>query len=202
MPCDNDVRTRLGGRDSNAFLVAIIGRLDPGKGVHIAITAVAALRRQGMNVHLAIVGSPGEDSGDYASQMRVLAHKRLADSHTFIEHAADVAALLGAVDAVVVPSVDEPFGLIALEAQSAGVPVVVSDSGGLPEFVHDNRDGLVVRTGDTESFAAALRRLIDDAPFRERLAKAARDNAEESHRSDKRAESILDVYVRAIRGAA
>jgi glycosyltransferase involved in cell wall biosynthesis len=80
--------------------------------------------------------------------------------------------------------------------------VVVSDSGGLPEFVHDNRDGLVVRTGDTESFAAALRRLIDDAPFRERLAKAARDNAEESHRSDKRAESILDVYVRAIRGAA
>jgi glycosyltransferase involved in cell wall biosynthesis len=201
MPRDNAIRTRLGGGDSKAFLVAIIGRLDPGKGVHIAIAAVAALRQQGMNVHLAIIGSPGEDSGQYASQMRVLARDRLVDGHTFVEHAADVAALLGVVDAVVVPSVDEPFGLIALEAQAAGVPIVVSDSGGLPEFVHDNRDGLVARTGDADSFASALRRLIDDRPFRERIAVAARDNAE-SRRIDNRAESILDVYVRAIRGAA
>lgn len=78
----------------------------------------------------------------------------------------------------VVPSVwDEPYGMVAVEALTAGVPVVASAVGALPELVTDRVDGLLVPPGDRNALVVALSGLVGDAPRRERLAAAARAGA-------------------------
>jgi glycosyltransferase involved in cell wall biosynthesis len=78
----------------------------------------------------------------------------------------------------VVPSLYEPFGLVALEAMACGVPVVATAVGGLKEIVHDGESGLLVPPGDAASLARALITLLTDEPLRRRLAKGARRRAE------------------------
>ena len=71
----------------------------------------------------------------------------------------------------------EPFGLVALEAAAAGKPIVASDIGGLRDIVVDGETGLMVPPEDRPALAAAMERLISDAPLRERLGAAARERA-------------------------
>jgi len=76
--------------------------------------------------------------------------------------------------ALVVPSVwGEPFGIVVVEALAAGRPVVASAIGGIPEIVHDRREGLLVAPGDAAALTAALHTIVDDGALREALA----DNA-------------------------
>jgi glycosyltransferase involved in cell wall biosynthesis len=70
--------------------------------------------------------------------------------------------------------VPEGFGLVAVEAAAAGVPVVASRLGALPEIVSDGETGLLVRPGDADALADALRRLLDDRELRARFGMAAR----------------------------
>lgn len=199
-PRDEAFRALLSGGHPASFVCAIVGRQDPSKGLHTAIEAVAQLRDDKIDVHLALVGAPGEDSGEYASDMRQLAQQLLGSAHTFIDHVSDVPSVLRSVDAVLVPSIDEPFGLIALEAQATGLPVIASNSGGLPEFVRDRDSGLIATTGDADSFASALREVALSKANAQRLGNKARALADNSYRIQQRADAFAQVYGRAVRG--
>lgn len=83
------------------------------------------------------------------------------------------------LDVAVVPSLYEPFGLVALEALACGVPVIATITGGLKEIVVDRECGLLVPPGDTEALSRALRLLLTDEPLRQRLAAGARLRAQE-----------------------
>ena len=88
----------------------------------------------------------------------------------------DLAGLLGAADAVAVPSTrPDPFPNAALEAAAAGVPVVAAAHGGLPEMLRDGETGLLVEPGDPAALARALRSLADDPDRARRLGAAAAD---------------------------
>jgi glycosyltransferase involved in cell wall biosynthesis len=82
-------------------------------------------------------------------------------------------------DVAVVPSLYEPFGLVALEALACGVPVVASAVGGLQEIVEDGESGILVPPGDAGAIARALRELLSNESLRFRLAQGARHRAEE-----------------------
>ncbi len=86
----------------------------------------------------------------------------------------DLAALFSAADAVVVPSRYEPFGLVALEAQAAGAPLVVARTGGLADAVEDDVTGRVVAPGDVDRLAEVLATLLRDPATARRLAEAGR----------------------------
>jgi glycosyltransferase involved in cell wall biosynthesis len=83
------------------------------------------------------------------------------------------------VDVAVVPSLYEPFGLVALEALACGVPVIASAVGGLKEIVVDGECGVLVPPGDAAALARALRQLLTDDSLRQRLGVAARPRAEQ-----------------------
>jgi D-inositol-3-phosphate glycosyltransferase len=86
-------------------------------------------------------------------------------------------AIMGAADAVAVPSYNESFGLVALEAQASGTPVLAARVGGLPTAVSEGRSGLLVDSHSAEDWAGALHRMLGDAELRRRLASGARDHA-------------------------
>lgn len=79
----------------------------------------------------------------------------------------------------VVPSVYEPFGLVALESMAAGTPVVAFEMGGIPEFVDHDEEGLLVPPGDVDALAAAVDALLANETKREQLGSLARERAEQ-----------------------
>lgn len=108
----------------------------------------------------------------------------------------DVADAMAAMDAVVIPSVwEEAFPYSALEAMSAGRPIVASDIGGLPELVEDGRTGLLVPPGDAASLAHACQALAQDANLAESMGLEARERHAREFKVEHMAERIESAYV-------
>jgi glycosyltransferase involved in cell wall biosynthesis len=90
----------------------------------------------------------------------------------------DIDAYYAASDVFVLPSMfQETFGLVLLEAFSAGLPVIAFRSGGIPELVEDGKNGIVVAQGDEEALYRSMRELLLDRALRERLGAATKDVA-------------------------
>jgi glycosyltransferase involved in cell wall biosynthesis len=156
-----------------------VGRVIPEKGPDVLIRAAGLLPAG--SVEVVIVGSQGfaRDAplSPYEQELR-----RVADASGAVvrfepfvdrDHLPD---LLREAEVLVVPSTwDEPSGLTAGEGMASGLPVVVSDIGGLPDVVGD--PGILVPPGDPEALAEALRCLIDDPAERARRAAASRAHA-------------------------
>jgi glycosyltransferase involved in cell wall biosynthesis len=123
----------------------------------------------------------------------------LGERVEFLGHSDDVPALLAASDAFVLPSLFEGTPLALLEAMAAGKAVVTSAIAGVDEVVSDGETGLLVRPGDPDALAEALRRVVGDAELRARLGAAARLRAEAEHSavgSTRRVTAVYDELLR------
>jgi glycosyltransferase involved in cell wall biosynthesis len=109
----------------------------------------------------------------------------------FAGHREDVQRLLAAADIFVLPSRYEGFGLAVVEAMAAGVPVVASRVGGVPEIIRDGIDGILVPGGDAEALAGAIATLAADASVRQRLGRAGHARSQDFSR-----EKMLAAYYR------
>jgi len=96
------------------------------------------------------------------------------------------------ISVAVVPSLYEPFGLVALEAMACGVPVIATDVGGLREIVVQDESGILVPPGDAAALARAMMELLNDEPRRLRLARGARRRAE-CFSLDRRSRDLLGL---------
>ena len=174
------LRAELGLEDHRVLLFA--GRLEPLKGAETLLGAVAQLceeERFDDVVTLVI----GEDSGDGSvaggerRRLEAVAGDSGLESRVrflgAVEHE-DLADYYALADICVVPSRTETFGLVALEAQALGTPVVASAVGGLTEIIEDGETGILVADRAPQAFAAAIASLLDDATLRERMGEAAR----------------------------
>lgn len=131
--------------------LGIAGRLIPIKGGLLAIHALAKLRSQGYAAVLTVAGD-----GSLRATLEALAQRLGVAQHvTFAGLVQDMRAFFQTIDVFVHPALREPFGLVAVEAQAAGVPVVCTAVDGLPEVVADGTTGLCVKpTGDLGRHAA------------------------------------------------
>jgi glycosyltransferase involved in cell wall biosynthesis len=146
-------------------VAALVGRIHPWKGQDVLLHALAdpALARAGAVALLA--GDALSGTGREERLDALAAQLGVAGRVVRLGFREDLSDVLGAADALVVPStLPEPLGLVALEGAAAGLPVVASDAGGLPEVVEDGRTGLLVPPGDPAALAAALARLAADPP--------------------------------------
>jgi glycosyltransferase involved in cell wall biosynthesis len=190
---DPTIRRSLTG-DPHAFLVGIVGRIDPMKGIDVLVRAMAQLAGPAATARLVVVGSPGLDTGGYERSVRGEADRLLGERARFVGPTGDVPGVLRCLDVLVNASPAEPFGLTVLEAQASGVPVVAASSGGIVDFVKSDDNGLLVPPGDADALARALERLIGDPELRRRLGRRGRETAEAAHGLDHRAETLADVY--------
>lgn len=161
-------RQSLGG----GRIVLFVGRLQPLKGPDFAVRTLAALDRRlpddGVPTRLVIVGGP---SGNGIGKTDPVALRRLAATLGVADRVAvlaprgqdELAVLYRAADAVIVPSRSESFGLVALEAQACGTPVVAADVSGLRHVLGQSGGGTLVVGREPEAFAAALLGYLTDA---------------------------------------
>ncbi len=161
-----DVRARLGLGER--FVAVFTSHLIPEKGGSVAIEAIQRLSSDAV---LLVVGD-GPDAPALMAQVKAAG---LGDQVRFLDRQTDVTSYMQAADALVCPSLwAEAAGLVNMEAQACGLPVVASRIGGIPEIVEDGRTGLLVKPGDPEAMARALARLRDDPVFADQLSIAAR----------------------------
>ena len=162
----------------NPVHIATVGRLHRVKGFDLLIAAVRRLHEAGHRVRLTIAGE-GPERAMLRAAVGDLPGIELAGAMSPDE----VAQLLRAADIFAMPSVDvgsqaEGTPTAVLEAMAAALPVVVSDSGGLPQLVRDGVNGLVVPQGDVARLAEAILTLVGDAAMRRKLGDENRQLAE------------------------
>jgi glycosyltransferase involved in cell wall biosynthesis len=164
--------------------IACLSSFWEGKGQDVLLEAVAALRRDGRAVELALAGADagaGERRGQHRCALEARAGADdLAGAVRFVDDLdrAGVSALLASSHVLALPSLwGEPFALAPLEGMAHGLAVVVSDAGGSPEGLQDGVEGVVVGAGDVEAWTATLARLEADESVRHRLGAAARERA-------------------------
>jgi D-inositol-3-phosphate glycosyltransferase len=187
---------------SNARLLLFVGRLQPFKGPDVAIRALAeAVARAPeltREVVLAVVGGSaghGTDPDEVTRLMELAAAIGIADHVVFFppqphERLAD---FYSAAEAVLVPSRSESFGLVALEAESCGTPVIAAATGGLRSVVVEGQTGFLVHGHDPEDYADRILRLLADRELARRLGRAATRHAARFS-WDATAEEIRHVY--------
>jgi glycosyltransferase involved in cell wall biosynthesis len=152
------------------------GRLDwSQKGLDVLLDAMAALVRERPDIRLKIAGR-GKDGDRVAAASRRLGISPQVELLGAVGEDERDRLLSGAL-MLLMPSRFEGFGMVAAEAMAAGVPVVASDAGSLPEVVDPPSGGVLVPVGDAASLAAAARRLLDEPAERRRLSESARISA-------------------------
>ncbi|MGI9095426.1 MAG: glycosyltransferase family 4 protein [Thermoleophilaceae bacterium] len=155
-------------------LVLLVGRLVYEKGFQLALEALPGLIERVGNVRFLVAGS-----GTAEPELREQAKALGLDEHgTFLGWIGDdvLHSLYRIADLTVVPSIYEPFGLVALEAMASGCPCLVADTGGLREVVPNENVGLRFRSRDPESLGQMAERLLTDAGLRDRLVAEASEH--------------------------
>ena len=177
--------------------LVLVGRLSPRKGIDVALEAVALLRQQGRDVQVELCGSVFPGYEWYERQLRDRAARPdLAGAVIFAGYVSPTWPALARAEVALVPSRAEPFGNAAGEAQLAGRPVVVSAVQGLQEIVTDGETGLLVPPDDPAELAAAVARLLDDAPLASALAAAGRESARHRFSPQRYHAAIADLVAR------
>ena len=155
-------------------LVLLVGRLVYEKGFQLALEALPGLTARLPDVRFIVAGS-----GTHEQELRAQAHELGLDPYgTFLGWIGDdvLHSLYRIADLCVVPSIYEPFGLVALEAMASGCPCLVADTGGLREVVPNEDVGLRFRSRDPDSLARMAERILTDADLRERLVAEATEH--------------------------
>ncbi|ORV81954.1 D-inositol-3-phosphate glycosyltransferase [Mycobacterium interjectum] len=178
-------------------LVAFVGRIQPLKAPDIVLRAAAKLP----GLRIVVAGGPsGSGLASPDGLARLAGELGIADRVTFLppQSRPDLATLFQAVNLVAVPSYSESFGLVAVEAQACGTPVVAASVGGLPVAVRDGISGTLVSGHDVGDWADALNRLLRlDAPRADAMSRAAAAHAA-TFSWDNTTDALLASYRRAI----
>jgi glycogen(starch) synthase len=175
----------------NERLVLLVGRLVYEKGFQLALEALPGLIERVGDVRFIVAGS-----GTAEQELRDQATRLGLDEHgTFVGWIGDdvLHSLYRIADLTVVPSIYEPFGLVALEAMASGCPCLVADTGGLREVVPNDDVGLRFHSRDPESLGQMAERLLTDAELRDRLVAEASEHVLSFDWADV-ARQTADVY--------
>jgi glycosyltransferase involved in cell wall biosynthesis len=175
------------------LVIGAMGRMVAKKGFAEFITALALLRDRSVNF-CAVIGGEGEEAGALAAMAR---RHGLEDRISFPGWISDKAAFFRSIDIFCLPSLHEPFGIVALEAMAAGLPIVSTATEGPREILGDDVTALLAAPSNPTELADRLYSMLADGPLRQRLAQAARHHVETRYDRAKVAE-VLGKAVREV----
>ncbi len=179
------------------------GRFNTWKGPYDLVRAAADLKRRGHDFRLLMVGdedatAPAKNRVSVASLRELTAAESVGDKVIFTGFRADLPRIFAAADAYTMPTYEEPFANVFLEAMAMGRPVVALNSGGVPEAVEHGRSGLLSEPHDVGQFAANMARLITEPRLRHEMGRYGRARVEESFHARRMARDVERVYRRVL----
>ncbi len=186
----NEVRSRYGINPSDK-LILFVGRLTHQKGCEYLIRAIPLVAKY-HNARLIVVGD-GYMRGELESEASRTGEGWRIRFTGFIPDS-EVTDLMLSSDLMVIPSVYEPFGVVALEAMTADLPVVASDVDGLGEIIKHEKNGILVYPRDPASIAWGISRIMSDPQNTRKLTENASKDVEEKYTWDAIAKLTLKAY--------
>ena len=169
-----------------------VGSLIPRKGLPFLIEAAKKIVKENADTKFLIVGE-----GPLKTQMTTsLESANLSGNFKFLGNLKEdaLSAVYNCADVFVLPSIQEGQGIVLLEAQASGKPVVAFDVGGVNEAVRNGETGLLVKRGSSEELGDALLRLLSNKPLREKMGANGRGFVTENFTWDICAQKMLKVY--------
>jgi glycosyltransferase involved in cell wall biosynthesis len=192
---DHSVRVRWREQeriDPDAVLFTSVARFEPQKNPFMLLEAFSRLRDP--RARLMLIGH-GQQK---AEVIRYIQERRLESSIRMLGLRGDVPECLAASDVFVLSSNWEGNPLSVMEAMSAGLPVISTAVGGVPELVESGRSGLLVAAGDCPAFSAAMEFLLEHPETRASMSCAARAHAENAFDVDHMVRGYRDIYESAL----
>jgi glycosyltransferase involved in cell wall biosynthesis len=175
-----------------------VARLEHQKNHSMLLNAFGRAFAGEPRAHLLLVGD-----GSCRKALELRARElRLDTQIRFLGQRADVPEILRAADVLVLASHNEGNPLAVLEGMAAGLPVVATAVGGVPELIVDQQSGLLVTPDDCGQFAASMRRLFDDAQLRRTMAACSAERALQAFSAQRMAHEHMDLYERIVGGSA
>jgi glycosyltransferase involved in cell wall biosynthesis len=181
-------------RESLNFRIGMLGRIEPSKGQLLVVEALRLLKAHGNGCMLRIWGSPGPGSAAYVETIRRAAE---GVSVQILPETSDPSRIFADLDLLVVASANEGMPRVILEAFSAGVPVLASPAGGIPEIVRDGETGFLLSGRSAEHLARGLLRILRNGEDARRLvAEHARHAWEQHHTQELYRSRIADLIAK------
>lgn len=165
------------GVPDDAMLIGLFGRMEPYKGQHLFIEALAQAKRDGLNVYGLLVGHEMEPG--YSDELRSQAESLgVTERLVFRGFTKDPKPWMQSCDAILLATIEETFGLVLVEAMRAGVAVIGSNRGGVLEIIAHEKNGLLFDSGDSDSLYQQLRHYATDGEFHRTMALAGKADAD------------------------
>jgi glycosyltransferase involved in cell wall biosynthesis len=181
----------------DAPLIASVSRLFSWKGQRELLQAFAAARAQLPALKLLIVGADEREAhtGSFTEELKALAAQLGVTEHVVFTGArSDVAKIMAACDVFTLPSFEEPFGLVFLEAMAMRRPIAALDNGGTPEVVEHGKSGLLSAPYDIPAYTANILTLLGDGELRARMGRHGRQRVVDFFNAQRMVAETAGVY--------
>jgi glycosyltransferase involved in cell wall biosynthesis len=204
------------GADASTLVVGLVGRIDPAKGQATFIRAAAGILkdlRAGEKVKFVVVGEEtlGSSGGHLAELRKMVAQFRIGEHVVFAGYQENIPQVMRAFDIFVMPSRQEAFGLVAIEAMAMECPIIISSGGSAEEIITGSGDapssrsgegprfGLTMRPEDAFDLQRQLRHLMEHPAERKAMGKGARAHVVAHYDRHERLQRTLEIYARALK---
>jgi glycosyltransferase involved in cell wall biosynthesis len=155
------------------------------------LSAIELMKKQGRNIYLILIGD-GEMRRPLETE---ITRKSLTDCVHLAGSRSDIDQILPGADAFVLSSKREGLPMSILEAMSAGLPVIATNVGGIPEVIRDGENGILVPSQDPDSLAGAICKVLDDSNYARELGKKARETIESKYSLTTVTEAYSRIYL-------
>ncbi|MCM2277832.1 MAG: glycosyltransferase family 4 protein [Oligoflexia bacterium] len=201
---DREGRRASWGADPGTIVIGLVGRIDPAKGQAAFLRAAAGLLMNGRpeeKLKFVIVGDEtrGSSGAHLAELKEMVTQFRIEDHVIFTGFEENVPEVMRAFDIFAMPSRQEAFGLVAIEAMAMECPVVISTGGSSREIIGDEEYGVSMRPEDAFDLQRQLRYLLDNPELRATMARRSREYVLANYDRKRRLRQTLELYERALR---
>ena len=179
--------------DKDAFIVGLVGRIEEYKGQHILVGAIEHLAKKDVNVHGVIMGGAMDEAYLCNLKQRVEAGAA-KDKITFLGFNPNPERIMACFDTLVLTTRQETFGLVLIEAMSAGIPVIGTNAGGVPEIIEDNISGLLFPADDARALADRIQNYINNPELRMRCINNALKEISEKFSRERHDSELVTLF--------
>ncbi len=183
----------LGNKD---FVVAVVGSIEPRKGQDYLIRAVPDILKQMKNVKFIMSGETIERNTSYAMKLfRMVEDLELKKNIFFTGFIKDIPTLMDSIDLLVLPSLEEAFGRVLIEAMAAMKPIVATNVDGIPEAVIDKQTGILVPPKDSKALSNAIIYVLKNPVIAKKMGEEGRKRVERFFNIEETSKKINDILL-------